>query len=118
MSATDAIRQEFVVLAARLNSSAQARYLMAAFSRTMKVCVAGEDPFFVSIRDGAMQITPTSDVKEDLCLRIEREGRFREVLSGILDITHTLASGELVVEHGVVTDLILFNRIIMAGLKK
>ncbi|MCC6304315.1 MAG: AMP-binding protein [Rhodobacteraceae bacterium] len=117
--AGEALEHEFIDLAARLNASAPARHLMAAFPKVIEVAVIGDaGPFRVVFRDGAVEVRHGGEAPPDLALTIERGGRFREVLKGGLDITHTLASGELTVTSGKVNDLILFNRIIVAGLKK
>lgn len=105
-------------LRGRLNSSSSARKLMSAFSRTIRIDVEQSEGVTINFRDGEMALSRTTENQEDLLLLLKEGGRFPDVLRGTLDITHTLASGELAVAKGPVTDLILWNRIIVAGLKK
>jgi putative sterol carrier protein len=109
---------ELAELRGRLNGSRHARKLMGAFSRTIRIDFDNGDRVTIIFSNSEMSLSQSEAGEEDLLLRLNGHGRFLDVLRGTLDITHTLASGELIVAKGKVTDLILWNRIIVAGLKK
>jgi hypothetical protein len=116
--AVSEILSELAALKERLNGSGHARKLMGAFTRTIRIRFETGESVTILHADGEMALPEVAPDGEDLLLRLRGDGRFAEVLRGTLDITHTLASGELEVGKGNVADLILWNRIIVAGLKK
>ena len=105
---------EFVTLAARLNESRSARNLMEAFPRTLQFDLKGEaGPFHVTIEGGKMSIKEGVPEKADF-LVVGDSAEFAKVVRGKLDVSHTLARGHAKIEKGRVSEMTLFNRILVA----
>jgi len=104
---------EFTSLAARLNESRKAQDLMAAFPRTIQFDLKGESgPFYMTIEGGRMSIRTGVPAKTDLLVAGESNA-FAEVVRGKLDVSHTLARGQIVIEKGKVSEMTLLNRILV-----
>src|SRR5690554_2759957 len=115
VEAQSPIMKELEQLAERLNTSRRARRLMGAFTRRIRIEFQNGESATIVYSDGQMSLTEEGTGEEHLVLRVSDGGRLPDVLRGTLDITHILASGELQATRGKVTDLILWNRIIVAG---
>lgn len=110
--------QEVTNLVPKLNASAAARNLMEAFPRVIQFTVSGEGaPFCIRIADGAIELQDAIPNDPQLFVRVLDGERFLKVLRGHIDISHTFAAGQLIVERGKASEMILLNRILAAAQK-
>jgi putative sterol carrier protein len=99
-----------------LNASPKAKHLMEAFARRISISDTRLQ-FSFEIEEGAASLGKRSQDDCDLAIVIHDTDSFGLVLGGTLDITHPVARGQLVVEHGKLSDLILLSRILVASQK-
>jgi putative sterol carrier protein len=110
--------QEVAALVPKLNASPAARNLMGAFPRVIQFGVQGEGPpFCIRIENGTIELQDTIPNRPQLVVHVLHGKKFLDVLRGRLDISHTFASGDLTVEHGKASEMILLNRILAAAQK-
>jgi putative sterol carrier protein len=106
---------EFLGLASRLNESRSARGLMDAFPRTIEFHLEGEEgPFYMTIDGGRMSIAKGAPENSDIVMSGDGS-QFVKVVQGKLDVTHTIAQGHMRVTKGKVSEMTLFNRILVAA---
>jgi len=105
-------------VASRLNAAARARNLMEAFPRTIQFTLTGEggesSRFYVVIKDGRMSVVAGTADTADLVVTGKPEALVR-VARGEQDVSHPIARGDLVVAHGKVSEMTLFNRVLWAA---
>jgi putative sterol carrier protein len=106
---------EILGVALRLNESLAARSLMEAFPRTIEFDLEGEESrFYMTIDGGRMSIAKGIPEKSDIVM-VGDGSQFVKVVRGKLDVTHTLAQGHMRVTKGKVSEMTLFNRILVAA---
>jgi putative sterol carrier protein len=105
---------EMVGLASRLNESRAAKNLMEAFPRTIELDLEGEEgKFYATIKGGRM--TVVKGVPENADIVIDGDGpEFTKVVQGKLDVSHTIARGQIRITKGKVSEMTLLNRILVA----
>jgi putative sterol carrier protein len=98
----------------KLNEHRVAKSLMEVFPRNVEFNLQGEDgPFLLSIQKGQIAMSKGAMENADLVVAGD-SAEFAKVVRGKLDVSHTLARGQIRVEKGKVSEMTLLNRILWA----
>ena len=105
--------EDMAEIASKMNANPRAVHLMEVFPRVVQFSVSEEDDqFFVRIENSRIELYESTANDPDLVVRILNAAQFREVLHGKLDISHAFAQGNLTVQRGKLSEMILFSRIV------
>lgn len=97
------------------NESKATRNLMEAFSRKIQFDLRGEPgPFNIVIESGRIKLV--DERFEDAEVVVSGDTKeFAKVVVGQIDVTHLIARGQIKIERGKVSDMILLGRIFLAA---
>ena len=95
-----------------LNENPKAVGIMKAWSRKVQFDFDNENSHFHIVVDrGAMRLSDVACGEPDITVTGD-EKALAEVVEGVIDITHPISQGRLVVKRGKISEMTHFNRLI------
>ena len=101
-----------------LNENPKAMELMKVWPRKVQFELDSEaSPFHIVIEQNSMSLFDGACKEPDIIVAGDAK-EFANVVTGVKDITHPIAHGQLVVKKGKISEMVHFNRIVQLAKRR